>query len=225
MKAVESPVPSAKKKQNAAPEADASVRTAILEAAVKAIEESGLASVSMRDVARRAGVSHQLPYHYFVDREGILAAVAEDGFALLTERMKTSYMSAGSAPARISAAGRAYVEFACAHPAHFRLMFRQDFVNLKDHPEAEARAESCFAWVPQLIAECVAEGLPALPNEEALAILGWSMAHGLACLLLDGPLAKKLPDAAEAKEQTISDVMDAMRLLLERSTRRTKAAK
>jgi len=210
----------ASKRRTSGPEpgADADVRKAILDAAVAAIEEAGLAAVSMREVARRAGVSHQLPYHYFEDREGILAAIAEVGFDLLGAKLRAVFEGPGTGPERIAGAGRAYVEFACEHPAHFRVMFRQDFVCVADHPAAHARADACFGWLPELVADCIAEGLEPLPNVQAIVVMGWSVAHGLACLLLDGPLEKKLPDRALAKEETVREVMEAMQRLLERSS-------
>jgi hypothetical protein len=87
--------------------------------------------------------------------------------------------------------------------------------------------------LPALVQDCIAEGLPADPSVQALVILAWSVPHGLACLLLDGPLAMKIPDAAIAREQVTRDVMAAMRgLLLARSApaagrrgTRTKAPK
>lgn len=197
-------------------------RGAILSAAVASIEEGGLANVSMREVARRAGVSHQLPYHYFADREGILAAVAQAGFELLRERFMKAIALDGSGADKLAAAGRAYVEFACDHPAHFRVMFRQDFVAMERHADAKASADSCFAQLPLMIAEAIEDGLPAHPNPRALVVMAWSVAHGLACLLLDGPLAQKLPEAAGAREQTVQDVMEAMRALIDGSTKPKK---
>jgi AcrR family transcriptional regulator len=204
----------ATRKKAAAVEVNDDVRAQILAAAVTCMEEGGLADVSMREVARRAGVSHQLPYHYFTDREGILAAVAQAGFELLRERFVNAVSIEGNGADKLAAAGRAYVEFACDHPAHFRVMFRQDFVAMEKHADAQASADSCFAQLPLMIMEAIEEGLPPHPNPQALVVMGWSMAHGLACLLLDGPLAKKIPEAAGAREQTVSDVMEAMRSLL-----------
>lgn len=212
----------ATKKRAAAENSSASdadrVRASILAAAVACIEEGGLANVSMREVARRAGVSHQLPYHYFTDREGILAAVAQNGFNLLETRIFKAARAEGTGPDKLAATGRAYVEFACDHPAHFRVMFRQDFVAIDKHASAEASADSCFAQLPVMIMEAIQEGLPPHPNPQALLVMGWSVAHGLACLLLDGPLLKKIPEAAGAREQTVHDVMEAMRFLLAAST-------
>lgn len=199
-------------------EAPDDVRAQILAAAVSCMEEGGLAELSMREVARRAGVSHQLPYHYFTDREGILAAVAQAGFDLLRGRFMKAVKIEGSGADKLAAAGRAYVEFACDHPAHFRVMFRQDFVAMENHADAQASADSCFAQLPVMVMEAIEDGLPPHPNPQAIIIMGWSIAHGLACLLLDGPLAKKIPEAAGAREKTVNDVMEAMRALLASAT-------
>src|SRR4051794_3541622 len=98
------------------------VRARVLDAAVKLIDKVGLAGVSMREVARAAGVSHQAPYHYFADREAIFAALAQQGFETLAEHLEKTIQ--GSAPAvdRFVDAGRIYVEFAFEHPALFRIM-------------------------------------------------------------------------------------------------------
>jgi AcrR family transcriptional regulator len=202
----------------------ADVRAQILEAAIKTIEESGLADVSMREVARRAGVSHQLPYHYFTDRESILAAIAEQGFAILRERLERVVTGRNgrteTAAERLAAAGRTYVAFACEHPAHFRVMFRRDYVAIDRFPSTKACADSVFDLLPRIIQDCIIEGLPPEPNPTALVVLGWSMTHGLACLLLDGPLEKKLPDVAAAREALIHDVMDAMKRMVEAASER-----
>ncbi|MBX3227613.1 MAG: TetR/AcrR family transcriptional regulator [Labilithrix sp.] len=198
---------------------DDDVRGEILAAAVRTIEEGGLADLSMREVARRAGVSHQLPYHYFTDREGILAAIAQSGFTLLGARLRKLTTADMTGAEKLAAAGREYVEFACDHPAHFRVMFRNDFVAVERFPTAQENADDCFALLPKLVGEAIADGLPPKPDERALVILGWSIAHGLACLLLDGPLAKKLPDAAGARAATVHAVMEALKNLVEASSK------
>lgn len=203
--------------------ADGDVRQAILDAAVEVIEDRGLADVSMREVARRAGVSHQLPYHYFADREGILAAIAQGGFDILGERLGAVQRDDVTGIEKLVHAGRAYVDFACERPAHFRVMFRQDFVALERHPSARQDADECFGKIPPIVRQMIREGLAPHPDEEAIVLLAWSIAHGLACLFLDGPLATKLPEAAAAREATTERVMSAMRFLVEgASTRRRK---
>lgn len=208
-------------KPPASSEGASDIRAQILKAAVETIEEGGLADVSMREVARRAGVSHQLPYHYFSDRESILAAIADQGFEILRERLArvVGNRSGSTAAERLAAGGLAYVTFASEHPAHFRVMFRADVVSVDRFPKTKACAEGAFELLPVLIQDCILDGLPPEPNPMALAILGWSMTHGLACLLLDGPLEKKLPDIATSRDVLVNDVMQAMKRLVESASR------
>jgi len=204
------------------------VRARVLEAAVRMIDEGGLASLSMREVARRAGVSHQAPYHYFPDRESILAALAEEGFIRLYEELDEVRDAASCAADRLAHAGEAYVRFAQQHPAHFRLMFRPDFVDIERFPSVMDCGQKAFERLIELVHSCIEEGLPAEPSEQALVVFGWSVVHGLACLLIDNTLALKLPEEAAAVVRTglargtksiVSDVMEAFRaVLVARST-------
>lgn len=144
----------------------------------------------MREVARRAGVSHQAPYHYFADRESILAALVQEGFQLLKASMEKEMAGAATRAAAIRAIGVAYVAFALDHAAHFQLMFRSDLVRLDRHPGAKACAEEAFQLVIDVVSR--AWSRPGAPDDEptrlARTIACWSMAHGLADLLLAGKL-------------------------------------
>jgi AcrR family transcriptional regulator len=191
------------------------VRGRVLTAAVKLIEKDGLAALSMREVARAAGVSHQAPYHYFEDRESILAAIAQEGFTVLATRLESAARASESASVRIETLGRIYVEFACEHPALFRVMFRPDFVDAERFPQMKRCSERAFDVLPTAIQACIAEGVPPEPSVQALMVLGWSMVHGLACLLLDGPLEQKLPELAKQRDTLIREVMTALRMMIE----------
>lgn len=193
---------------------DDDVRARVLAATVALIDKVGLSGVSMREVARAAGVSHQAPYHYFPDREAIFAALCEEGFKILALRLERTLASPAPAVDRFVQAGQIYVEFAFDHPALFRIMFRPDLVAMERFPDVEACGDRAFQTVPALVQACIAEGLPAEPSVEALVVLAWSIPHGLACLLLDGPLAKKFPDVLAKREELTRDVMGAMRSLL-----------
>src|SRR5262245_4395879 len=98
------------------------LRQKVLEASLTLIEEGGLDRFSMREVARKAGVSHQAPYHYFADREAILAGIAGEGFAKLGRSLMRAAENVGGPAAAVEAMGRAYVEFAIGHPAYFQVM-------------------------------------------------------------------------------------------------------
>ena len=191
------------------------VRGRVLAAAVKLIEKEGLAALSMREVARAAGVSHQAPYHYFEDRESILAAIAEEGFTILARRLENAVDPDVPTAERLATLARVYVEFAVDHPALFRVMFRPDFVDMERFPKTRECGERAFAPLPAVVKACIADGLPAEPSVESLIVFCWSMAHGLACLLLDGPLQIKMPDAVKERDVLVRDVITAMRSMIE----------
>ncbi len=197
------------------PDDSEDLRERVLRASVALIEEEGLANLSMREVARRAGVSHQAPYHYFSDREAILAAVAERGFELLGERLTEARQKATSATEALELAGVAYITFACDYPAHFRMMFRPELVKLSDHHEVDGCADSAFKHVPELVIDCMKQGY--LPNVsvESISALLWSVAHGCACLLLDGPLLEKIPTFGQNREQAVRDMTQTLRCMVE----------
>jgi len=200
------------------------LRSKILLASVALIEEQGLARLSMREVARRAGVTHQAPYHYFPDREAILGEIAAQGFRMLTAAVVQAVEAVPCvserqdqhvATARLAALARAYVEFACQHRAHFRIMFRPELVDMDNCPVARAQGSEAAQTVQRIVHEAVAAGVPALPSEVALRHLIWSLSHGLACLLLDGPLGHKQPGVPPSEH--IDAVLGALQGLLEAS--------
>lgn len=134
------------------------LRAAVLAAAGKLIEEEGLAGLSVREAARRAGVSHNAPYRHFPDRDALLTALATEGFDLLRKSLENQ---SGRE------LGEAYVRFALAHPQRFRLMFMTRQAGAMGEHFAKAFA-----------------GLGAEAKFAAAA--AWSLVHGLADLILDG---------------------------------------
>ena len=199
-------------KARAVSERTGDLRERVLAASIQLIEAEGLSALSMREVARRAGVSHQAPYNHFADRETILGAIAEQGFVMLGDRMARARDAGGAPHDVIAAIGRAYVEFAVAHPAHFRVMFRPELVDIENCPGAKEEGDRTFGVVTEVVHQAVLAGLPPFPSEEAIVTMCWSLGHGLACLILDGPLARKLPHAA--LDAHIEGVLGAMTSLL-----------
>lgn len=192
------------------------LRRQVLKASLELIGQGGLDRLSMREVARKAGVSHQAPYHHFADREAILAALADEGFAKLKEDMDRA---AAKAPAKsiaaIEAMGRAYVDFALRHPAHFQVMFRGDAVALDNYPEVRKREEAAFASLVRLIDEV----LVAEPAEvrRQIAMACWGLTHGLAMLVLQGSLARKVGVSKTQQGKLANEAISAFGAMLERS--------
>lgn len=177
------------------------LRREVMDAAVAIVVTEGVGALSMREVARRAGVSHQAPYHHFADRADVLAAVAEEGFATLTDKLQASLASPGDP---LKGCFLAYVETAVDFPGHFRVMFRPELCNLDDHPGARRAADQAFSALIQL-ARRVA---PADYDEQdigTLAVVLWSQVHGLATLIIDGPLGRTMPEITDVR-RLIADV-------------------
>src|SRR5215471_13626776 len=114
------------------------LRAALISAALEAIAEHGAASLSLRELARRAGVSHAAPAHHFGDKTGLLTAVAAEGYQLLADATSTAWQRTGS----FLEVGVAYMRFATTHPAHFAVMFRPDLHRTGDAALSEGRARA-----------------------------------------------------------------------------------
>jgi AcrR family transcriptional regulator len=169
-------------------EASRDLRSLLLKTSRELVDEAGPGALSMREVARRAGCTHQAPYHYFRDRESILASVVAEGFDELAQRLSAANDLAPRKGARAAllASGSAYVEFALAHPGVFRIMFRADVCDPSRFPEVQQAGTRAHAELERLVR--IVHGRAA---SEALAGLYWAHVHGLACLVLDGPLAMR----------------------------------
>jgi AcrR family transcriptional regulator len=176
----------------------------VLEASVQLIAEQGLTGLSLREVARRAGVSHRAPYHYFDDTAAMVAALVERGFARLTERLEAASVS-GTVAQRLERAGRAYVDFALAEPVSFGLMFRPELTDLTRFPSAEAAGARAFAVLRRLVEQNAGPRV-GQAKKDALVSMLWSLAHGLATPLVDGPLGMTFP-SGPARERHVAQVL------------------
>ncbi|MEU6276321.1 TetR/AcrR family transcriptional regulator [Streptomyces populi] len=163
------------------------LRRAILGAALDVIAAEGPSAVSLRDLARRAGVSHAAPAHHFKDRVGLLTAIAAEGFGLLA----TALDDAGD----LRDAGVRYVRFAREHPAHFQVMFAPELLRANDLELATARTLA-GGRLRAAVSAVPAEGRG--PDARLAGIAAWSLAHGFATLLishnLDGQVGGQDPD-------------------------------
>ena len=166
----------------------ADLRQTILDSAVARIAEFGPDGLSFRRLAQDAGVSHQAPYHHFTDRRGIFEAISAEGFALLADALEDALASGDDDPAVALLEG--YVGFALAHRGHFRVMFRPDLCP-DDDPDLRRSGGQAFDLLVDHVRTTL--GPDATVDEiRARAAAMWSLAHGMATLLVDGPLERKL---------------------------------
>ncbi|WP_436491806.1 TetR/AcrR family transcriptional regulator [Actinokineospora sp. HUAS TT18] len=163
------------------------LRRAVLDAAVEAIGEHGPGGVSLRDLARRAGVSHAGPVHHFGDKAGLLSAVAAEGYALLADALGEAWAATGD----FREVGVAYVRFAIGHKAHFEVMFRPDLYHPDDADVVAAR-ERATAELNRGV-DTVAGG----HDPGLAAVAAWSLVHGFATLWITGGMSKVDRDPEE----------------------------
>jgi AcrR family transcriptional regulator len=162
------------------------LRAALLDSVGLIVREHGPAFVSVREVARRARVSHAAPAHHFGNKSGLLTAFAVQGYDRLAETIQTTIAAAGvtAPPDVLAAMGRAYVKFAIDNPEHFRVMFPGDSVDQQD-PAYIAASNRCFGPLIEIVRRAEREGYLS-DDPMVVAASAWSIVHGLASLWLSG---------------------------------------
>lgn len=175
------------------------LRRAVIAAALEVVRSDGVAAVSLRDLARRAEVSHAAPAHHFGDKAGLLTAIATEGFELLAGAL-TAVPSDGAH--RLREMGVRYVEFALGHPAHFEVMFRPQLLRAGD-PELTAARERASG--------ALRSGVDDLPDARhgqdtgRAGLAAWSLAHGFAALQVSGSLPVPDDDPAATFRTLVND--------------------
>jgi AcrR family transcriptional regulator len=174
------------------------LKEALIAAGEAVLADRGLQGFTLRECARRAGVSHAAPKHHFGDVRGLLTEIAARGFTQLTRRLRTKLRAAGAdLDAQFLATTEAYLGFAEAFPEHFRVMFRSDLVDVHA-PTLISAAQQTFIELtnvihrqhgePEVDAERVDLPSMSIPVINDI-IIGWSYVHGLAHLKVEGQLA------------------------------------
>ena len=173
------------------------LQAALEDAALDLLETTSAPKISLREVARRAGVSHNAPYHHFGDRAALLGALGVRGMADLLAVQEQAVAAADGTVAKVRALGLAYVRYAATHPQAFALVFDPDYCAAGD-PSAEmapliARNEQLLGG---LVAELVAE--PGYEGRDPVALSAalWSTVHGMAQLIMLGHLPAEAAEPA-----------------------------
>jgi AcrR family transcriptional regulator len=181
------------------------LRASLLEAARQVLASEGADALSLREVARRAGVTHAAPYRHFPDKESLLAAIAEEGFRGLTSAIIAAVDEGKDEPVqRVLSAGRGYIRFAVSHPHHYRLMFGRHLENWDEHPALKEAGKAAFGKLVELIAEAQAAKRIRPGNPTVFAGACWSMSHGLAMGFLDGIFEMDELAVTEEQQETFA---------------------
>ncbi|WP_448044626.1 TetR/AcrR family transcriptional regulator [Bradyrhizobium liaoningense] len=180
------------------------LREALLQAAERVLERDGLAGLTLRAVAREAGVSHAAPTHHFGDLTGLLSELAAIGFRQFNAAMASACDAATTPLERALARPKAYIAYAQAHPGMYGIMFRTERLDYS-RPSLREAAEASFAGLANAIGmmrqEQISEDALTL-NQGAAIARAWSLVHGFTMLLLDGRLEdilERLPEGTTAE--------------------------
>ena len=173
------------------------LREKVIKAAVKYVADNGPDGLSFRQIAADAGVSHQAPYHHFGDRSAIFGEIALEGFRKFAVVMGAPARADEDTENCVRLCER-YVDFAIANKGHFRVMFRADLCQMHESPEKEKAADDAFATLLAAVSEMVGDSA-SIDEIRVQATAMWSLAHGLATLIIDGPLEKKIGKVSDRR--------------------------
>jgi AcrR family transcriptional regulator len=175
------------------------LRKALIQAGTRLLRKEGMAGLSLRAVAKRAGVSHTAPYRHFHDKASLLAAIARVGFEQLSAAMTEVVERYPNDPAKqLIEAGVAYVLLAVRNPETAQLMFGNLELKTADE-DLEQTGKRAFEGLVQIIENGLQAGIYREDDAGKLALSAWAIVHGLATLIIAG----RLKETASSEEQLI----------------------
>jgi AcrR family transcriptional regulator len=175
------------------------LREAILKTSLKLIEKDGVEQLSIREIAKATGVTHQAPYRHFKDREELLAALAQDGFEKLFIGM-SSYLEGISDPmARAVKIGEGYLQWAVENKEHFRLMFNRSVPEYDTLPGLQVASQKILELVLSVVIENQAAGNIRKDDTRKIARQFWAAVHGVALLFIDKQFKPFGEDVSQGK--------------------------
>jgi AcrR family transcriptional regulator len=174
------------------PNLDLGVKARLFQALEELLADHHPDAISLRQIARRAGVSHGLPGYYFGDRAGLLTAYAAEGYALLAERVEKAAAETTTPAECMAAIGIAYIDFSEARRTHFSVMFQSHEVN-PEHPTLRRHADRCYKPFQDCVDSYFALH-PASPAQVGAVTVGaWAIVHGAAMLARGPRLKQRVP--------------------------------
>ena len=164
------------------------LRRALVEEAVRTIQVDGIGHLTLRAAGEKLGVSRTALYRHFSDKQALLAAVGREGFRMLRLALTAAWQDRGRGRAGFEAMGLAYVQFAVAHPAHYRVMFGGFVESCSKDAEFVEEASGAFQVLVDSLVEQQQAGIVRQDDPRMLARFVWSVVHGIAMLVIDGQL-------------------------------------
>jgi AcrR family transcriptional regulator len=184
---------------------------ALLQEALRTIQAGGVEQLTLRAVGQALGVSRTALYRHFSDKQALLAAVGREGFRMLREALTAAWDEHGRGREGFEAMGRAYVQFAVAHPAHYRVMFGGFLKSCATDAEFVAEANGAFQVLVDSLVDQQRAGTIRPDDPQLLARFIWSGVHGIAMLAIDGQLRQGDPDGAILNKFATERIREAIR--------------
>lgn len=177
------------------------LKNALIRAGLEILAQDGLGGLSLRKVAKQAGVSHAAPYAHFADKQALIAAISTEGFKQLYAQVEGVFESLRNDPKNLLVeTAWAYVQFAINEPDRFKLMFSSVLEKEKDYPDFVDISRRNFTQIVEVIEICQGAGIlrPGAPDLTAVSV--WSAVHGLVMLVLEGQVSHTVLDVYDLKE-------------------------
>lgn len=185
------------------------LRNALVSGALELLEQEGHSEFTLRDLARRVGVSVAAPYAHFADKGALLAAIATAGFIRLRAALEAAIGNDSDPPDQFLRMGSAYVRFGTDHPALYKVMFASEELPAKEgeYPELQEAAEAAFAALTDMLGRMQRSGFLRAGDPEADGLGVWAHVHGLTSLIITGRASCVGDTALEPAEIVTSSLL------------------
>ncbi len=194
------------------------LKNALIQAGVEILTAEGIHALTLRKVAKRVGVSHAAPYAHFPDKQSLIAAIAAEGYKKLTEQIIQIIEQYADDPlAQLLNAAWAYIEFAKAEPAYFKLSFSGIVEQEENYPEYVEQTKKAFGLVVKIIQACQQDHILKNANVELMSIAIWGSIHGLVELTLGNQLPGAVLDKFSLREMLIFNLQQYLDIPIDAS--------
>ena len=181
------------------------LKNALIQAGIEILSDEGIKGLSLRKVARRAGVSHAAPYAHFADKQALVAAISTAGYeSLYAQFMQIDQQYQSQPLKKMVEVAWCYLQFAVNDPAHFKLTFSGAIEKEKDYPAFVEISQKSFAFVSAMVAACQQAGIVRTGSTDLLAVHIWGAIHGLTTLLIEGQISHTVLDNYSLRQMVIS---------------------
>jgi AcrR family transcriptional regulator len=177
------------------------LKNALIQAGIEVLAQDGIGALSLRSVARKAGVSHSAPYAHFSDKQALIAAISTEGFQRLYNQMKAATQSLKDDPRKqIVACAHTYLQFAVQEKDTFNIMFSGILEKEKEYPDFVQISKKTSVLLVEIVSACQSAGIFPAGKSELLAVAIWGQVHGIVSLALENQISHTVLEQYKLEE-------------------------